>query len=110
MEDFQYEAPLGGKIPGEDLPDEWALVEVFGHRQHWGRIREVEKFGTKLLAIDVPKTDAPDAPFRTHLYGGGAIFSVTPTDEATARKKNKPWAPSYVELPSADGDDEGENL
>jgi hypothetical protein len=36
---------------------EWMLVEIFGHRTHWGRGIEVERFGAKMLRIDVPKIE-----------------------------------------------------
>lgn len=71
----------------------WACVEIFGHRRHYGRISEVEKFGTKMLRVDVPAAEgAPllghDEQFETFLYGGGSIFSMTPMTEEAARK----WA------------------
>lgn len=70
-----------------DAPAEiWALVEVFGHRQHYGRVTEVERFGTKMLRVDVPRAE-PDQ-FDTFFYGGAAIFSMTPMTEEAARK----WA------------------
>ena len=41
-------------------PEMWAQVEIFGHRRHYGRISEVERFGAKLLRVDVPiATEAP---------------------------------------------------
>lgn len=75
--------------------DIWACVEIFGHRKHYGRVREVEKFGAKLLRIDVPiAVSAPllgeEERFETHLYGGSSIFSFTPMTEEAARK----WAAS----------------
>lgn len=62
----------------------WALVEVFGHRRHYGRVTEVEKFGTKMLRVDVP-TEAPDR-FETFHYGGAAIFGMTEMTEEVCRK------------------------
>lgn len=38
-----------------DEPEEYAIVEIFGHRRHAGRIQEVDRFGSKMLRIDVPK-------------------------------------------------------
>jgi hypothetical protein len=75
-------------------PEEtWGLVEIFGHRRHYGRVREVEKFGTVMLCVDVPGTDHRplldgEEKFDTFLYGGAAIFSFTPMTEEAARK----WA------------------
>ena len=73
---------------------EWMLLEVMGHRSHWGRAREEERFGTKMLRIDVPiKGDPAVNGWSTHYYSGAAIFSYALTDEATALARNKPWEP-----------------
>lgn len=86
-----------------DADDGWefAFVEIFGHRSHWGRTREEERFGTKMLRIDVPiKGDPAVHGWSTHFYGGAAIFSITLTDEATAMLKNMPWdAPARLQYP-----------
>lgn len=86
---------LDGTTPadGSPPPDIWACVEIFGHRKHYGRIKEVERFGTKMLRVDVPTaTAAPllgeSETFETFMYGGSAIFSLTPMTEEAARK----WA------------------
>jgi len=71
---------------------EWAIVEIFGHRKHVGRIREEERFGAKMLRIDVPVKGDPVAHgWETHWYGGSSIFSLTLTDEASALRINKPY-------------------
>lgn len=77
---------------------EWAIVEVFGHRRHAGLAREEERFGVKLLRIDIPKyqwvqpegqpAELEVVSYTTHFYGGASIFSYSLTDEATARKIN----------------------
>jgi hypothetical protein len=73
---------------------EWAIVEVMGFRKHVGRVREVEKYGAKMLRVDVPiKGDPVANGWETHLYSGSALFGVTPTDEASAMKANKPYEP-----------------
>src|SRR5271154_867377 len=79
------------------LPDRWACVEIFGHRRHYGRISEVEQFGTKMLRVDVPTADA--GVFETFTYGGAAIFGITPVTEESARAwaerdRPRPWQPS----------------
>ena len=66
-----------------DYQTEWAQVEIFGHRQHWGRIFEVERFGAKMLRIDIP-TDDPEV-FEAVFYGGSSIFSLTPCTEEVCR-------------------------
>lgn len=81
---------------------EWAIVEIFGHRKHAGKVREEERFGAKMLRIDVPlKGDPATNGWETHYYGGAAIFSFTLTDEASAMRANLPWdAPSRFRLPA----------
>ncbi len=69
--------------------DDYAIVEIFGHRRHVGRVLEVERFGAKMLRVDVP-TDGDFAKgFVSHFYAGGAIFSLTPTDADTVRRSNE---------------------
>lgn len=99
---------------------EWALVEIFGHRSHAGRTREEERFGAKMLRIDVPVKGDPEANgWETHYYNGSAIFSFTLTDEASVMTANKPYEPPTRYLPKrpddgiyhpdidADAEDEG---
>lgn len=92
-----------------DIPapqPEWAIVEIFGHRSHAGRIQEVERFGTKMLRIDVPGDG--DAVYATHFYGGASIFSLRPCTEEAARKvaeyeRPRPYA--SLALPAPDDDE-----
>jgi hypothetical protein len=89
---------------------EWMLVEIMGHRTHWGRARQEERFGAKMLRIDVPeKGDPATHGWATHYYGGASIFPFTLTDEATVMKRNQPCdAPArltYREKEDDEGDD-----
>ena len=83
---------------------EWAIVEIFGHRSHAGRAREEERFGAKMLRIDVPiKGDAAANGWETHWYGGSSIFSFTLTDEDSVMRSNRPYeSPSRYRLPPPD--------
>ena len=54
----------------------FAMVEIFGHRQHWAEIRDVEIAGGKLLEVRDVDTQ------KVHLYGSGAIFSLTMLEAA----------------------------
>lgn len=77
----------------QTIVDEFAVVEIMGHRSHAGRILEVEKFGAKMLRIDVP-TDGDFAKgFVSHFYSGSAIFGLKMTDLATVIERNKPEPP-----------------
>lgn len=96
---------------------EWMLVEIFGHRTHWGRGKEVERFGSKMLRIDIPQVEwseptvdqpAPEpvvVGWVTHFYGGASIFSNTLTDETTAIRRNAPYSRPSRYLPPPDADD-----
>ncbi len=75
--------------------DEWALVEIFGHRRHVGRVSEVERFGSKMLRVDVP-TVGDEGTYETHYYGGASIFSMTPMSEEGARA----WIARYAPRPA----------
>lgn len=97
---------------------EWMLVEIFGHRTHWGRGIEVERFGAKMLRIDVPQvewtTPTEDKPapepvakgWVTHFYGGASIFSNTLTDERTVLIRNAPYAKPALYLAPPESESE----
>lgn len=86
----QSEQPASSEQPSEAAPD-YAVIEIFGHRRLAGRVMEVEKFGTKLLRIDIPTKGKFEHGFTTQMYGGASLFSVTPCDLATVEKINKPY-------------------
>jgi hypothetical protein len=74
---------------------EWMIVEIMGHRKHVGRVREEERFGAKMMRIDVPnKGDPAGNGWTTHYYSGPSIFSFSFTDEATAMLMNRPYEPA----------------
>lgn len=86
----------------DETPYEWAIVEVYGHRKHAGRTREEERFGSKMLRVDIPTVEIVPAEgetrastkvtrWTTQYYGGAAIFSFTPCDEATVMRINRPY-------------------
>jgi hypothetical protein len=107
----EIEAPHAMEAPPETNGWEWAIVEIFGHRRHAGRAREEERFGAKMLRIDVPLKGDPAANgWETHWYGGSSIFSYTLTDEDSVLRANKPYEPpSRYRLPAPE-DDELEEL
>lgn len=75
---------------------DWARVEIFGHTKHYGRVREEDKLGVKMLRVDVPRI-TPDVETRweTFWYSAAAIFSLARTDEETVMKQNKPYESPY---------------
>ncbi|MCK1501525.1 hypothetical protein [Bradyrhizobium sp. 188] len=103
-----------------DTPDndgwEWAIVEIFGHRRHVGKAREEERFGAKMLRIDVPKLGGTkeEIIWSSHYYGGSSIFSFTVTDERTvmnyAERSYTPAIPyrDHGDFDVADQEDDSE--
>jgi hypothetical protein len=65
----------------EHPPGDYAIVELFGHTTLVGRIAEVERFGTKMLAIE-PLFD--DTLLGVVFHGGAAIYRLTPCSAAVA--------------------------
>src|SRR5260370_42656906 len=72
---------------------EWCFLEIMGHRSHWGRSREEEHFGAKMVRIDVPTKGDPANGWTTHYYGGAPNFSYFRADEGTLLKGIKPYEP-----------------
>lgn len=68
----------------------WAIVELFGHTRIAGYVSEFVVGGASFVRVDVPETAGEDgnagtAAF-TKLFGPSAIYSISFTDEATARR------------------------
>lgn len=61
----------------------WGIVDLFGHTRIAGRISEQAIGGETFIRVDVPT--AGDA-FHTRLFGKGAIYSMSLTDETIARE------------------------
>jgi len=69
--------------------DEWAIVELLGHRRVAGRVSEVQIAGAGFLRIDIPA--AASHPARTQFIAPGAIYALHPVDEATATAAARSW-------------------
>lgn len=66
--------------------EQWAVVELMGRRRVAGLCTEVEQFGARMLRVDIPGVGPDGAPTMvTQLYGGSAIYCLTPTTEQIAR-------------------------
>lgn len=72
----------------DTAPEEWAIVEIMGHRRLAGRIQQVTRFGADMLRIDRPMKDGT---FVTEFYGGSSIYAVRPCTEAIARGAEESW-------------------
>jgi hypothetical protein len=95
------EAHVAEPKTGETIVDNFAIVEIFGHRKHAGRIMEVEQYGTKMLRVDIPTEGDFDKGFTSHFYGGGSIFSVTPCTLDYVRQINQPYQRPALMAPRA---------
>lgn len=72
----------------------WAIIEIMGHTQIAGLVSEQSIAGTALLRVDVPEVNGHQA--FTRFYGGGAIYSITPTTEDLARQAVEALRPRPV--------------
>lgn len=71
-------------------PGDYAIVELFGHSTLIGRIAEVERFGSKMLALE-PLHAGELRPVVYH--GGAAIYRLTPCSAEVAwrRQSKEAW-------------------
>jgi hypothetical protein len=68
-----------------DTFDEWAILELMGHRQLGGRVREQEIAGCGMLRIDIYPGDA-QTPVATQFYNPkSAVYGLHPADEQIVR-------------------------
>jgi hypothetical protein len=68
----------------------WALLELMGHRQRVGHVREVELYGGKMLRIDIPViADGKPAETVTEFYGCSSIYALRPISEDIAQDHAK---------------------
>ena len=60
----------------------WATVELIDHQQIAGLISGQAVGGVSFVRVDVPEID--DKPRFTMLFGGGAVYAITPTTQELA--------------------------
>lgn len=77
--------------PAGQPVDRYAVVEIMGHRRCVGRVMEVERYGAKMLRIDIPKNGDFANGFVTQFYGGASIFCETPTTLEMVQRENR-WS------------------
>lgn len=82
------------------MSEQWAIVEVMGHRRHVGVISEVVRFGATFLQVDAVVENDLDVR-RTHLYPAASLFGVSPISEEQARAEVAPYAPVLRQLPAS---------
>lgn len=91
--------------------NQFAIVELFGHQIIAGQVTEQVIGGQGFVRVDVPAVDGREG--FTKFYGAGAIYAITPTDEATMlaavegldKKPVEVWKLNLPELPARSGPD-----
>ncbi len=63
--------------------DEWAILELMGHRRLAGKVSESAIGGGAFIRIDMPMKDGKTS---TQFYSPGSIYCITPTTEEIARE------------------------
>lgn len=74
--------------------DQWAILEILGHRRLAGRLTEASIAGGSFLRIDIPETDGQ--PPMTQYYAPSSVYAITPTTEDIARRAAARFRPAPV--------------
>lgn len=83
--------------------EEWAILELMGHRKLAGLVKEQTIGSASFIRIDVPDNDGN--PKVTQFYNPSAVYCVTPTTKEIAIQFSNNHAPAPVqrwELPPAE--------
>ena len=68
--------------------EEWAVVEIMGHKRFAGLVTEQAVGGTSFVRIDVPQIELKTGdvlPAFTKLFGAASIYCISPCTEETAK-------------------------
>ena len=94
---------------------EWAIVELMGHRKIAGKVTEEQIGGTAFLRVDMFNQDDDD-PILTQFYQPSALYCLTPTSERIARALGESFLPvpvsrfDFPQLPAGYNGEEDENF
>ena len=84
------------------FPDgNYAKVEMMGHRTVWGRVSEIERFGTKMCQVEPICGGRLLTPILTT---GASIYCLTPVSAVTAfgmAPKSPGWSDDTLKLLAA---------
>ncbi len=72
-----------------------AIVELMGRQVIAGYVSEQVIAGAAMLRVDVPATDS--TPAYTKMYGGSAVYAITPTTQDVAQRAVDRLRPRPVE-------------
>jgi hypothetical protein len=93
MDDIMNQTVIAEQPQGwEALPEgDYGIVELFGHTTLVGRVTEIERFGTKMMAIEILFNGALLAPI---YHGGAAIYRFSPCSAQVAwnRHHKETWS------------------
>ena len=73
----------------------WVILELMGHRRLAGYLTEQQLGGTSFLRLDVFVGEAKEA-MATQFYSASAVYCITPTTEAIARRLAEDAQPAPV--------------
>ena len=73
--------------------EEWAILELMGHRRLAGKVTDAVIGGGAFLRIDIPNKDGN---YTTQYYSPGSVYCLTPTTEEIARMVAKQSQPEPV--------------
>lgn len=82
--------------------DQWAIIEMLGHRRVAGRVRETTLAGAGFLRLDIPATGGHLE--QTQYIAPGSVYALHPVSEDVARAVAAHCRPQPVnrwELPAA---------
>ena len=69
--------------------EEWAILELMGHRKLAGKISEATIGGASFVRIDIPEQ-------ATQFYNPAAVYCITPTSEELCMKVAKRYLPAPI--------------
>ncbi len=75
-----------------EFTEQWAIVELMGHKLVAGQVSKSELFGKPLLRIDIPENELAvkgTRPAFTQFYGLDSIYCITPVSEEVARATSR---------------------
>lgn len=66
----------------QEIIDDWALVELFGHNKIAGKVKTVSLLGAPFIRVDVPAS--AEQKEYTRFYNPKSVYSISPTTKEIA--------------------------
>ena len=66
--------------------EEWAILELMGHRRLAGKITDAVIGGGAFLRIDITTNYDPGDEYTTQFYSPQSVYCISPVSEEIARK------------------------